>query len=60
MSFVEVVELFLKSKFVFVVTFVTDYGKSVIYLVELRRRDRAFRFVSYFFEFGMVKNILYF
>ena len=30
MSFVEIVELFLKCKFVFVITFVNDYGKSVI------------------------------
>ena len=30
MTFVDVVELFLKSKFVFVITFVNDYGKSVI------------------------------
>ena len=30
MSFVEIVELFLKCKFVVVITFVNDYGKSVI------------------------------
>ena len=30
MSFVEIIELFLKCKFVVVITFVIDYGKSVI------------------------------
>ena len=30
MAFVEVVELFLKSKFVLVIIFVNDYGMSVI------------------------------
>ena len=37
MSFVEVVELFLKSKFVFIITCVNNYRKSVIKFVELCR-----------------------
>ena len=36
-SLLKVVELSLKCKFVFVITFVNDYGKSIILFVELCR-----------------------
>ena len=49
MSFVEIVELFLKCKFVFVITLVNDYGK-VCYLVcgVVQVLIGTFEFVSYF------------
>ena len=57
MVFVEVDELFLKSKFVFVITFVNDYGKSVnniyiyIYTVKCKALSNDF---GYLFPWSLI------